>query len=153
MDNDKSLDNTTGTVLDPVMSLRVGIRVESKERREIYFVTGYSESQKEIYDTVRDKCAVEQLKNAFEDYSIYINTELHELNMRSSMANLYQDMVAKILLLSDERKDTEKYIENISKHQKDLWAYGISGDLPIILAVIKAEKDIHVLSSDRKSVV
>lgn len=147
MDNDKSLDNTTGTVLDPVMSLRVGIRVESKERREIYFVTGYSESQKEIYDTVRDKCAAEQLKNAFEDYSIYINTELHELNMRSSMANLYQDMAAKILLLSDERKDTEKYIEKISKHQKDLWAYGISGDLPIILAVIKAEKDIHVLSS------
>ena len=41
----------------------------------------------------------------------------------------------------------EDYIKNITKHQKDLWAYGISGDLPIILLTIEDEEDINLVIS------
>lgn len=33
MDNDKSLDNTVGTVLDPIMSIRARIRLEGNSKK------------------------------------------------------------------------------------------------------------------------
>ena len=69
------------------------------------------------------------------------------LRIKSTQANLYQTLASNILFLSNNRKDREESIKNISKHQKDLWAYGISGDLPIIFTTIRDEKNVHILSS------
>jgi len=147
MDNDKVLENTVGTVLDPIMSLRVRIRLEGNEKKEIYFVTGTVDSRNEAINISKEKCNVTDLEELFNKYSIAIQLELRNLNIRSAQANLYQTLASYILFLSSERKNRENSIKNISKHQKDLWAYGISGDLPIIFTTIKEEKNVHILGS------
>lgn len=147
MDNDKVLENTVGTVLDPIMSLRVRVRLEAKEKQEIYFVTGIVDSKYEAINISKEKCNIKDLEELFNKYSIAVQLELVNLKIRSAQANLYQTLASNILFLSSNRKDREESIKNISKHQKDLWAYGISGDLPIILTIIKNEENMHILAS------
>ncbi len=60
-------------------------------------------------------------------------------------ADLFQNLSSYIFYLQSGRKDREEYIKNIKKHQKDLWAYGISGDIPIIFLTIEEDDDISLV--------
>ncbi|AQS12000.1 N,N'-diacetylchitobiose phosphorylase [Clostridium saccharobutylicum] len=147
MDNDKSLNNTVGTVLDPIMSIRCRIRLDGNSKKEIYYITGTTESKEEVIDICRKNKDAAQLEKVFENYSIETQLELKSLGIRSAQANIFQSLSSYIFFLHSGRKDREEYIKNISKHQKDLWSYGISGDLPIVFLTIENEDDISLVTN------
>lgn len=145
MDNDKALTNTVGTVLDPIMSMRARIRIEPNSKKEIYFITGISDSKEQAIELCRQNNDFGKLNKVFKNYSISVQLELKNLGIRSGKANSFQSAASEIFFLSSKRKNREEYIINIKKHQKDLWAYGISGDLPIIMAVIEKQEDTNIV--------
>ena len=145
MDNDKALDNTVGTVLDPIMSLRARLRLQPHSRVEICYMTGICDSKEEILDICRENSDYNKLDKIFKNYSISVQLELKTLGIRSAQANLFQGVGSEIFFLSNSRKNREEYIKNISRHARDLWAYGISGDLPIIMLVVEKEEDINLV--------
>ncbi|MBC2478621.1 glycosyl transferase, partial [Clostridium beijerinckii] len=145
MDNDKALDNTVGTVLDPIMSVRVRVRLEPNSKREIFYITGICDSKEQVLNLCREYKNPGKLDKVFEGYSTATQLELKNLGIRSGMANIFQSVASNIFFLSNSRKNREEYIKNISKHQKDLWPYGISGDLPIAMLIIEAEEDMHLV--------
>ena len=145
MDNDKSLNNTVGTVLDPIMSLRIRVRLQPHSQAEIFYITGIGDSKEEILELCRENSDHNKLNKIFKDYSIGIQLELRNLGIRSAQANVFQSVASEIFFLSKSRKNREEYIKNIKKHQKDLWSYGISGDLPIIMVSIENYKDISLV--------
>ena len=147
MDNDKSLNNTVGTVLDPIMSLRTRIRLQPHSQGSIFYITGICDSKEEILELCRENNDHNKLNKVFKDYSIGIQLELRNLGIRSAQANVFQSIASEIFFLSNNRKNREEYIKNISKHQKDLWSYGISGDLPIIMLCIEKEGDVNIVST------
>ncbi len=98
MDNDRTLENTVGTVLDPIMSLRVRVRLEGKEKKEIYFVTGTTDSRDEAIKISNEKCNVTSLEGLFNKYSIAIQLELMNLRIKSAQANLYQTLASNIFV-------------------------------------------------------
>lgn len=147
MDNDKSLDNTVGTVLDPILSMRVRVRVPGGEKREIYFVTGTSDSKEEVLEIGHKYDDASKTERIFSGYSVGVQLELKNLELKSIQADLFQNLSSFIFYLQKGREDREGYIRNIKKHQKDLWAYGISGDLPIVLLTIEDEEDINLVIS------
>jgi cellobiose phosphorylase len=145
MDNDKALDNTVGTVLDPIMSIRVKIRLEPNSKKEIYYITGICDSKEEVKGICKEYNNFSKLDKVFEGYSTGTQLELKNLGIRSPMANVFQSAASNIFFLSDNRRNREEYIKGISKHQKDLWSYGISGDLPIAMLAIANEEDMHLV--------
>jgi len=145
MDNDKSLNNTVGTVLDPIMSLRTRIRLQPHSQTEIFYITGICDSKEDVLELCRENSSDNKLNKIFKDYSIMIQLELRKFGIRSAEANVFQSIASQIFFLSNIRKNREEYIKNISKHQKDLWSYGISGDLPIIMVAIEKEGDINIV--------
>ncbi len=145
MDNDKALDNTVGTVLDPIMSLRTRIRLEPNSKKEIYYITGICDSKEEIKNICKEYNNCNKLDKVFEGYSTGTQLELKNLGIRSPMANVFQSAASSIFFLSSNRNNREEYIKNISMHQKDLWSYGISGDLPIAMLSIDNEEDMNLV--------
>lgn len=65
MDNDKALDNTVGTVLDPIMSIRTRIRLEPNSKKEIYYITGICESKEQILEICRNNNDNSKLERVF----------------------------------------------------------------------------------------
>ena len=147
MDNDKALDNKVGTVLDPIMSLRTRVRLEPHEQKEIYYITGTCDSMEDVLEICRENNDIAKLERVFSKYTIGTQLELKNLGIKSSQGNLFQKMASYIFFVHSGRQNREEYIKNISKYQKDLWAYGISGDLPIILVSAKSEDDINSITT------
>lgn len=150
LDNDNSLKNTVGIVLDPIMSIRGGIRLEANEEKVIYFITGIADDREEAIRISNDYSNIKRLESAFSMYNKSMQVQLRNLGIKSSQANIYQSLASYILFLNDGRRDREEYIRNIDKHQKDLWAYGISGDIKIAMLVVNDENDIDIIRSTIK---
>jgi cellobiose phosphorylase len=150
MDNDKALNNTVGTVLDPIMSIRARIRLEPNSKTEIYYITGICDCKEEVVGICKEYNNSSKLDKVFEGYSTGTQLELKNLGIRSPMANVFQSAASSIFFLSNTRKSREEYIKNISKHQKDLWSYGISGDLPIAMLAIENEADMNLVFNMEK---
>ena len=145
MDNDAPLQNTVGTVLDPIMSIRSRVTLKPLEEKVIYYLTGVAESKEEILNLAYKYKEVSVIEKTEDAYNYSNQLELKHIGIRSAQANMYQSLASYILYLHSGRKNREDYIKNISMNQENLWSYGISGDLPIILLVIYGEEDIDLL--------
>ena len=145
LDNDSALLNTVGTVLDPIMSMRVRLRLEPGDVKEIYYITGTTKSKEDSLALADEYGNINKLEKVFDSYNKAVQLELRSLGIKSSQANIYQSLASYILFLHSGRRDREDYIKKISKHQQDLWAYGISGDLPIAMAVVNGEEDMDLV--------
>lgn len=145
MDNDAPLQNTVGTVLDPIMSIRCRVTLKPGEEESIYYLTGVGESKEEVLSLIDKYKDIPIIEKSLDAYNYSNSLELKHIGIRSAQANIYQSLAAYLLYLHSGRKNREDYIRNISMNQENLWAYGISGDLPIILLVIYSEEDIDLL--------
>lgn len=145
MDNDAPLQNAVGTVLDPIMSIRSRVTIQPSEEKIIYYLTGVGESKEEILNLAYKYKEVSVIEKTEDAYNYSNQLELKHIGIRSAQANIYQSLASYILYLHSGRKNREAFIKNISMNQENLWSYGISGDLPIILLVIYGEEDIDLL--------
>lgn len=145
MDNDTPLENTTGIVLDPIMSIRSSITLKAGEEKEIYYLTGIGESKEEVLELIKKYKYIPMIEKSNDAYNYANQLELKHMGIRSAQANIYQSLASYILYLHSGRKNREEYIKNISMNQENLWPYGISGDLPIMLLVLEGEDDIDLL--------
>ena len=145
MDNDAPLQNTVGTVLDPIMSIRSRITLSPGEEGTVYYLTGVGESKQEILDLIYKYKEATVMEKTLDSYNYSNQLELKHIGIRSAQANIYQSLASYLLYLHSGRKNREDYIRNINMYQENLWAYGISGDLPIILLIIYDEDDVDLL--------
>ncbi len=145
MDNDAPLQNTVGTVLDPIMSIRSRVTLKPGAEGVIYYLTGTGESKEEVLDLIYQYKDLPIIEKSLDSYNYSTQLELKHIGIRSAQANIYQSLASYLLYLHSGRKNREGYIKNINMNQENLWAYGISGDLPIILLIIYGEEDIDLL--------
>ncbi|WP_163191902.1 GH36-type glycosyl hydrolase domain-containing protein [Clostridium thermarum] len=142
MDKDAPLQNTTGAVLDPIISMRRRIRLRGGESCKIAFTIAVADSKEEAIELSRKYREFQNINRAFELSWTESQVEMKYMGIKSTQANLYQIMASKILFINEQLTQRGYYIRNIKKHQRDLWAYGISGDLPIVLLIIRHENDL-----------
>lgn len=145
MDNDAQLKMTVGAVLDPIVSMRVRVKIEKGETCIVAFTTAVGNSKDEVVELAKKYMDIRNISRVFELSWSGVQLELKYLGIKSAQANLYQLMASKILYLNTSFKDRDKYIMNIGKGQSALWSYGISGDLPIVLAIVRGESHIGLV--------
>jgi len=145
IERNKPLSNTYGPVLDPVMSLRLRVKVEPGKTAAISFVTAVSESDEALLKLVERYASPEAIEGAFSLALTRSQVEAKYLNMKASEAKFYQEMVSHILFASPLRRLNQDVIERNHKGQSALWPYGISGDLPILLIVLKKSDEVDML--------
>lgn len=145
LENDAPLLNTVGAVLDPIISIRRRVKIRSGETCKIAYTTGVADSKEAVIEMARKYKDFQNVNRVFELAWTQSQVEMKYLGIKSSQANLYQIMASKILFLNDFFYEREQLIKNINKSQKDLWSYGISGDLPIVLLKVRDGKDIDLV--------
>ncbi|MBI6873201.1 GH36-type glycosyl hydrolase domain-containing protein [Clostridium aciditolerans] len=145
MDNDTQLKMTAGAILDPIISMRVRMKIEAGETCTAAFTTAVGDSKDEVVELAKKYADIRNISRVFELSWSGVQLEMKYLGIKSAQANLYQLMASKILFLNTLFKDRDKYIMNIRKGQSALWAYGISGDLPIVLIIVREEKHIGLV--------
>ncbi len=142
---DRPLSNTTGAVLDPVFSLRRRVRIRPNQTVRCSFSTLVAHSREEatmLADKYHDP-------NIFERESQLAWTkaqvEMSHLNVDAEEAHLFQRLAARIVYSDPSLRPRSHVLALNTKAQSSLWAYGISGDLPIMVARINKAQDLAII--------
>lgn len=141
----QALTNSSGPVLDPIMSLRRKVKIEPGNTAVISFSTGIAKSKNEAIELGKKYHDMSSVFRAFELAYTRSQVENSYLNFKSKDIKVYQDMIPHILFLSPNRRKNQKLLLENSKGQSSLWAYGISGDIPVVLVSIKTSEDINIV--------
>lgn len=145
IERDKPLSNTVGTVLDPILSMRLKLRIEGGKSSRVSFVTLVAESKEAILELVEKYASLETCDASFWLAVARSEVEAKYLNIKAGDMELYQDMIKDILYLSPIRRLNQHMISSNHKGQSSLWAYGISGDAPIVLVILEKTDEVEIL--------
>jgi cellobiose phosphorylase len=151
MENDAPLKNSTGAVLDPIISIRRRLKISPGETVTIAYTTAVADSREEVIELAKKYSEMQNVNRAFEIAWTQAQVELKYLGVKSTQANLYQMLSSKILFLNPSLRERGSYIKNISKWQPSLWPYGISGDLPILLVILREESHLDLVRQTLKA--
>ncbi len=139
------LEGTTGAVLDPCFALRRRVRVEPGERVQIAFVTTAGESREQVLGTITRMRDGEAVARAFDAAWTHAQLELHHLRIQPEDAQRFQHLASFMLFPHPALRAPAKRLRENQSGQSGLWAYGISGDLPIMIVAIDDTRDIGVV--------
>ncbi len=131
--NSAPLSNSEGSVLDPIASIRRTLRLEPKESATVTLVSGIAPTREEIAglvekyqdQTIADRC--------FELAWTHGSIVLRHLNTTEAEAQLYGRLASALLYNQSARRANPAVLIRNQRGQRNLWSFGISGDLPVVL--------------------
>jgi cellobiose phosphorylase len=130
------LSNTTGSVLDPIISLRRTITLEPQEAVRIDLVVGVAETR-EIALALAEKYHNPRMTDrAIELAWTHSEVTLRHLNATEAEAQLYGRLAAPLIYANPARRTAPAILLNNRRGQSGLWSFGISGDVPVVLVRI-----------------
>ena len=92
MERSRPLSGTVGAVLDPVMSLRVKVRIEPGKKAEMSFVVAVSENRELLLALVDKYHTPESIEKSFDLALTRSQVEAGYLNLKAPEMELYQNM-------------------------------------------------------------
>lgn len=141
----KPLSNHAGAVIDPIVSLRCRVRVRPGETVRMTFTTLISASKEEtmgLADKYHDPAMFERTATLAWTHA---HIQLHHLGMEPSEAHLFQDLASRILYSHRGLRPSPDILKRNIRGPSALWAHGISGDLPIVLARINEPNSFSIV--------
>ena len=136
-------------VTDPILALRRTTILKPEKELEINLIISISENKQEVIENIREYKSAEKINKTFDLNIAKADTESRYLGLKANQIITYQKMLGYILfsnLLQNKDKFTKEYYE-----KDDLWKYGISGDLPILLIKIRNSNEIEILEEILKA--
>jgi cyclic beta-1,2-glucan synthetase len=137
----RPLSNSTGSVLDPIFSLRRTLRIPPGSSARITFATLVTRTREEAVDRAevyRDPSAFERAAGLAWTQA---QVQLQHLGVSPDEAHLFQRLASRLLYLDPELRPRSERLARNSKGQPGLWKYGISGDRPIVAVRIGQVRD------------
>jgi cyclic beta-1,2-glucan synthetase len=135
MGRGNKLSGTSGPVLDPIVSLRQSLRIPPGGTARLSFTTGYADSEeaaRRLIDKYHDRHAVAR---ALALAGTHSQIELRHLGLTPEDTLRFQRMAGRLMYADPRLRASGEVLKN-TRTQADLWKYGISGDLPILLVRI-----------------
>ena len=127
------LSNSAGPVLDPIASIRRSLRLNSKESAAVTLISGIAPTRDEIHGLI-EKYQDQTIANrCFELAWTHGLIMLRHLNTTEAEAQLYGRLASGLLFVHPGRRASPSLLARNRRSQRNLWSFGISGDLPILL--------------------
>ncbi|MBI4672344.1 MAG: hypothetical protein HY741_11865 [Chloroflexi bacterium] len=127
------LSNTTGAVLDPVMSLRTHVRLDAGASVTVSFITAVADAREKIVALCDEYLDERDLERAEDLAHARSEIEMRHLGITTAEVDLFQRFASRVLFPDASLRAPAEVMARNVKGQDALWAYGISGDYPLVL--------------------
>jgi cellobiose phosphorylase len=139
------LSNSAGSVLDPIVAIRYRFTLEPEQTVTLDMVTGMGKTRElalQLIEKYQDRYLADRVFDLAWTHSQVL---LRQLNASESDAQLYGRLANSIIYAHAQlRADASILVKN-RRGQSGLWAYAISGDLPIVLLKIQDSHNIELV--------
>ncbi len=139
------LTNTTGSVLDPILSLRRQVTLRPNGRFQFSVVTAMAASREAVIALAERYSEFRTTARAFDTAWTRAQLELRRLHIRPNDIQLFQQLASFVLFPQAQLRPSSARLERAGAGQRALWAQGISGDLPIVVVTIAHLRDIELV--------
>jgi cyclic beta-1,2-glucan synthetase len=126
-----SLSGTTGSVLDPIVSIRRTFGMDPKQTIRVDFVLGVTETREAalaLLEKYHDPLVIERCLLVAQT-----DVTLDELRVTDAEAQMYEHLAGALIYADPTKRAALTVLLANRRGQSGLWKYGISGDLPIVL--------------------
>src|ERR1039458_2561254 len=139
------LSNTTGSVLDPITSLRRTVTLAPHETARVDLVMGMAENRDAALALVEKYYNPRMADRALDLAWTHSQVTLRYLNASEAAAQQYARLAGDLIYANPARRAPPGVLLNNRRGQSGLWGYGISGDAPIILLRISDASRIEIV--------
>ncbi len=137
-----TLTNSQGSVLDPIAAIQYRVTIGAEESVTIDVITGISNTR-EVSQSLIDKYQDTHLRDrAFELSWTHSQVVLRQINANEADAQLYARLASSVIYANPSLRADPTVLTKNQRGQSALWAYSISGDLPIVLLLISDSTNI-----------
>ncbi len=147
----KPFSKEIGLVTDPCVALKRKIKIEANEEKTLNLIISVSENLEDVMQNLEYYKIQENVKTEFGISRAKAEEEARYLGLTRKDINIFQAILPYIMLQNPMRM---MYLSKLPKKeykQSDFWKYGISGDLPIVLVLIKSINDVYVVKEMLKA--
>ena len=139
------LGGSAGTVIDPIFSLRSRVSLDPRDRCELTFVTVAAATREELLAHIHKYMRPESVARAFEMAWTRAQLEFRFLRIGPGAAHRFQELASQLLYPGSRlRPSTDRLLRN-RLGQTALWAYGISGDLPMVVITVSDSRHLPLV--------
>ena len=139
------LSNSAGSVLDPVAASRLVVSLAPDETATIDIVVGMAGNRDAcvaLAEKYRDRRIADRV---FELAWTHSQVVLRQLNANEADAQLYGKLAGAVIYAQAALRAEEGVLQRNRRGQSALWAYAISGDLPIVLLKVGDAANIDLV--------
>ncbi|MGE3456890.1 MAG: glucoamylase family protein, partial [Kofleriaceae bacterium] len=139
------LSNSSGSVLDPIVAIRNTVELGPDETIQLHLVTGVVETRVAalgVIDKYGDRPAAQRIFELAWTQSQVVH---RRLEITTSEALLWERLAGNIIYLNPAMRAPSAVLASNTRGQSALWAYGISGDLPIVLVRISSIENLDLV--------
>lgn len=133
INNKGNLTKGLGSSLDPIMSIRREIIVKAGKKENTYLLIGFAKSRQQIIDMFHNYKTATDINNAFDMATVLNNMRISYSHLKGEQMRIYNAILKHIFQTASINEKRKNILQKNTLSQPNLWRFGISGDLPIIL--------------------
>ena len=139
------LSNTSGTVLDPIVSLRHRVAIPAGGTVNLVFTTLVASSREKALDIAEKYRQPATFERESSLAWTQAQVQLHHLRITRDEAHLFQRLANRMVFIDPTLRAAPQVLARNRLGPSGLWAYGISGDLPIALVRIETDEERDIV--------
>ena len=141
----KPFSKKIGLVTDPIIAMRRAIKIKPGKTATLDFVLVVGKEKEEIQEKIKQYQNSEKIKRSFELARARVEAENQYLGLKGKEVEDYQKLLSYLLLQNPLKARYLSKLPQKTYLQSELWKFGISGDIPILVARIQDVNDIYVI--------
>ena len=141
--NSTPLSKKIGLTTEGIIALKNTIKVRPGETAFVDLLLSVEYNKELAIQNIEKYDVIENITREFEIVKAKTEAEARYLEIKGRDLDIYQTIASYIIFDNPLKKDLNLAYKQYE--QKDLWKYGISGDLPIITVTVKYINDLYVV--------
>lgn len=139
------LGRNIGLTTEPIVAIKNTVKIKANEKVAFNLIMCVSESKEKVIELINKFINSETIKRNIELAKVKVEAESRYLNIKGKEIDLCQKILGYLIFPNPLKRIINKNKKVISAYVSELWKYGISGDLPILLVKVKDISDIEIL--------
>ena len=140
----RALSGTTGTVLDPILSLRQRVRLAPGAIARLVFTTGVAESREAALALAQKHHDPSAAVRAFALARTHAQVAVRHLGLAPEDTRLFEKLASRVLGADRTLAAGAAAHEANTLDASALWRHGISGDLPVLAVRLQRAADLSL---------
>ena len=139
------LGRNIGLTTEPIVAIKNTVKIKANEKVAFNLIMCVSESKEKVIELINKFTNSETIKRNIELAKVKVEAESRYLNIKGKEIDLCQKILGYLIFPNPLKRIINKNKKVNSAYVSELWKYGISGDLPILLVKVKDISDIEIL--------